>query len=156
MGVTFALYRDQTCGAPLWLETRERFGRRERPVCRLPRGYPREGLPVALFSSGEARWLGVQSEGQAEQERILLFSVPYALAAGMPELGRETVIVICAGGDTTGTGNDGLNYININSARLTSPSSTTTINSTDILTKEIEFPKSCRRDVFNRVLHRRT
>lgn len=38
-------------------------------------------LPTDLFDSGEARWLGVQPEGQAEQPRVLLLSVPYALKA---------------------------------------------------------------------------
>jgi hypothetical protein len=40
-----------------------------------------QGLPAALFSSGEARWLGVQTQGQPEQPRVLLVSVPYALKA---------------------------------------------------------------------------
>jgi hypothetical protein len=31
---------------------------------------------------GEARWLGVQPEGQAEQPRVLLLRGPYALKAG--------------------------------------------------------------------------
>jgi hypothetical protein len=35
-----------------------------------------------LFVSGQARWLGVQPEGQVEQTRIMLLSVPYALKAG--------------------------------------------------------------------------
>ena len=35
-----------------------------------------------LFASGEARWLGVQPEGQAEQARVQLVSVPYAMTAG--------------------------------------------------------------------------
>jgi hypothetical protein len=41
-----------------------------------------QGLPADLFSSGEARWLGVQPQGEAEQPRIMLLSVPYALKAG--------------------------------------------------------------------------
>ena len=43
-----------------------------------------EGLPLALFASGEARWLGVRvaEEGAVEQPRVMLVSVPYALAAG--------------------------------------------------------------------------
>jgi hypothetical protein len=41
-----------------------------------------QGLPTSLFVSGEARWLGVQAQGQAEQPRVLLLSVPYALEAG--------------------------------------------------------------------------
>jgi hypothetical protein len=40
------------------------------------------GLPASLFASGEARWIGVQVQGQTEQLRVLLVSVPYALKAG--------------------------------------------------------------------------
>ena len=39
------------------------------------------GLPIEIFSSSEARWLGVRPDGQAEQPRILLLSVAYALKA---------------------------------------------------------------------------
>jgi hypothetical protein len=42
-----------------------------------------EGLPLDLFASGEARWLGVEPQvaGVAEQPRVLLVGVPYALKA---------------------------------------------------------------------------
>ena len=42
-----------------------------------------EGVPPELFSSGQPRWLGVQSQlpGESEQPRALLASVPYALEA---------------------------------------------------------------------------
>jgi hypothetical protein len=40
------------------------------------------GVPAELFTSGEARWLGVQAERQHEQSLVLLVSVPYALKAG--------------------------------------------------------------------------
>src|SRR5260370_40586828 len=43
------------------------------------------GLPTDIFSSGEARWIGVQREGQAERPRVLLLSVPYALKAADAE-----------------------------------------------------------------------
>ena len=43
---------------------------------------PPEGLPLDLFTSGEARWLGVRINGGEEQPRVLLLSVPYALKAG--------------------------------------------------------------------------
>ncbi len=39
------------------------------------------GLPSDLFSQEEQRWLGVQVQGQAEQPRVLLVSVPYAFKA---------------------------------------------------------------------------
>ena len=39
------------------------------------------GLPDNLFSQQEERWLGVQLQGQDEQARVLLVSVPYAMKA---------------------------------------------------------------------------
>lgn len=39
------------------------------------------GLPLDLFSTGEARWLGAGINGGEEQPRVLLLSVPYALKA---------------------------------------------------------------------------
>ncbi len=76
VGVTFALYRDQTDGAALWLETQnvtaDELGRFTAFLgATLP-----EGLPLDLFSTGQARWLGIQSSGQPEQPRIFLASVP--------------------------------------------------------------------------------
>lgn len=82
MGVTFRLYKDEQGGAPLWVETQnvtpDQAGRYS-VMLGSTRG---EGLPTDLFASGEARWLAVQIQGQAEQPRVLLLSVPYALKAG--------------------------------------------------------------------------
>ena len=85
VGITFALYREQEGGAPLWLETQnvELDGKAHYAVL-LGASKP-DGLPSDLFSSGEARWLGVQPERQPEQPRVLLVSVPYALKAGDAE-----------------------------------------------------------------------
>jgi len=84
-GVTFAIYKDQFEGAPLWLET-QNVAADARGNYTVQLGATRPaGLPLDLFSSGEARWLGVQVSGQAEQPRILLLSVPYALKAADAE-----------------------------------------------------------------------
>jgi len=40
-----------------------------------------DGVPLSLFSSGEAQWLEVQVQGQPAQPRVLLVSVPYAFKA---------------------------------------------------------------------------
>ena len=87
LGVTFSLYSVQQGGAPLWVETQNvRADGKGNFTAQL--GITKsEGLPIALFASGEARWLGVQVQGQAEQSRVLLMSVPYALKA----LDAETV-----------------------------------------------------------------
>jgi hypothetical protein len=85
VGVTFALYRDQEGGAPLWLET-QNVAADDNGHYTVSLGVTKaDGLPVELFTSGEARWLGVQVQGRAEQPRVLLLSVPYALKAADAE-----------------------------------------------------------------------
>lgn len=80
-GITFALDKDEQAGAPLWLETQNvQLDASGRYSVQLGATKP-QGLPTELFASGEARWLGVQPSGQAEQPRVLLNSVPYALKA---------------------------------------------------------------------------
>ncbi len=81
-GVTFLLYKDEQGGAPLWLETQNVHPDQTGHYTVMLGSTLPQGLPTDLFASGEARWLGVQAEGQAEQPRILLLSVPYALKAG--------------------------------------------------------------------------
>src|SRR6266446_6222670 len=81
VGVTFALYSQQTGGAALWLET-QNVKPDANGVCTVLLGAnSANGVPAELFASGEARWLEVQVERQAEQPRVLLVSVPYALKA---------------------------------------------------------------------------
>jgi hypothetical protein len=82
VGVTFLLYKDQNSLAPLWLETQNVQADDTGHYTVMLGTTKSNGLPTDLFASGEARWLGVQAEGQAEQPRILLLSVPYALKAG--------------------------------------------------------------------------
>jgi hypothetical protein len=81
IGATFAIYKDQYDGAPLWIETQSvtTDGKGNYTV---QLGASRsEGVPLELFASGEARWLGVRINGGEEQPRVLLLSVPYALKA---------------------------------------------------------------------------
>jgi hypothetical protein len=85
VGVTFALYKDQVGGAPLWLETQNVQADSKGNYTALLGSTKPEGLPAGLFTSNEARWLGVQPEGQAEQPRVLFVSVPYALKAADAE-----------------------------------------------------------------------
>jgi hypothetical protein len=80
-GVTFAIYKDQSEGAALWLETQNvQADAKGNYTVQLGTTKP-DGLPLDLFSSGEARWLGVTINGGTEQPRVLLLSVPYALKA---------------------------------------------------------------------------
>jgi hypothetical protein len=82
-GITFALYANETGGAVLWMETQNvQADASGHYTVSLGANKP---LPVEVFSSGKARWLGVQVSGQAEQNRILLLGVPYALKAADAE-----------------------------------------------------------------------
>ena len=81
VGMTFALYKEQYDGAPLWLETQNVEADSEGSYSVLLGSAKTEGMPADLFNTNEPRWLGVQVEGQAEQPRVLFVSVPYALRA---------------------------------------------------------------------------
>ena len=84
-GATFAIYKDQSEGSPLWLETQNvQADSKGKFTVQLGATKP-EGLPLDLFSSGDARWLGVTINGGKEQARVLLLSVPYALKAADAE-----------------------------------------------------------------------
>ncbi len=84
-GVTFYLYRDPEGGVPLWMETQNVQADGHGHYTVKLGSTTSEGLPKDLFASGEARWLAVQPEGQVEQPRVLLLSVPYALKAADAE-----------------------------------------------------------------------
>ncbi|MBI1956222.1 MAG: hypothetical protein HYS38_07490 [Acidobacteria bacterium] len=87
LGLTFALYEEQEGGAALWLETQNVIADEQGRYTVLLGSTQPEGLPLDLFQSGEARWLGVQASlpGEEEQPRVLLVSVPYALKAADAE-----------------------------------------------------------------------
>ena len=79
--ITFALYAGQTGGVPLWKETQSvEAGPGGHFTVLLGASRP-EGLPADPFTSAEAHWVGVAVEGLAEQSRLPLVSVPYALKA---------------------------------------------------------------------------
>ena len=84
-GVTFAIYAEQTAGAPLWLETQSINVDVKGNYAAQLGATKTDGLPLDLFTSGQARWLGVRINGAEEQPRILLLSVPYALKAADAE-----------------------------------------------------------------------
>jgi hypothetical protein len=70
VGVTFALYSQQTGGAGLWMETQNVKPDEIGNYAILLGAMQTEGSPLELFGSGESRWLGVQAERQAEQPRV--------------------------------------------------------------------------------------
>lgn len=69
-GLTFAIYKDQYEGTPLWLETQNVTADNKGNYTAQPGATRPQGLPVDLFSSGEARWLGVRVNGGEEQQRV--------------------------------------------------------------------------------------
>src|ERR1035437_1303503 len=81
VGVTFAIYRQQDGGAPIWLETQNVTTDASGHYSVLLGSTRAEGIPSDLFSALEERWLGVKAEGQPEQARVMLVSVPYAFKA---------------------------------------------------------------------------
>ena len=83
--VTFALYSQETGGAPLWFETQTVQASALGHYTVLLGAMTPTGVPLQLFTAGEARWLGVQVSNLPEQSRVLLVSVPYAMKAGDAE-----------------------------------------------------------------------
>jgi hypothetical protein len=81
VGATFAVYADPEGGAALWIETQNIETSANGGYSVQLGATKLTGLTVDLFSAGQARWLGVSYNGGAEQPRIALLSVPYALKA---------------------------------------------------------------------------
>jgi hypothetical protein len=85
VSVTFSLYKDQTGGSPVWMESQKVQADATGHYVVMLGSTSNTGLPSAIFAAGDAHWLAVQPEGQAEQARVLLVSAPYALKAGDAE-----------------------------------------------------------------------
>jgi hypothetical protein len=80
--INFLIFKDEQGGDALWMETQSaQVDPDGHYKVQLGAASP-DGLPLELFSTGEARWLEVQIAGEKPQARILLASVPYALKAG--------------------------------------------------------------------------
>jgi hypothetical protein len=81
--LTFSLYDVQEGGAPLWSELQSPVLDAHGQYTAFLGASSLSGLPLDLFASGAARWLSVRPElpGAAEQPRVLLVGVPYALKA---------------------------------------------------------------------------
>jgi len=79
--VTFTLYKQEADTEPVWTETQSVQCDSKGNYTVLLGSTQSEGLPVELFASSEAHWLGVEVQGQPQPPRTLLVSVPYALRA---------------------------------------------------------------------------
>jgi hypothetical protein len=123
-GLTFALYKEQTGGAPLWIETQNvQLDSQGHYSVQLGATRP-AGVPVDMFSSGDARWLGIQPEGLPEQPRVMLVSVPYALKAADAETvgGLPASAFVLAGSGAAGGA-----AANENAASATAPAASDSI-----------------------------
>jgi hypothetical protein len=79
--LTFSIYADQASAEALWLEQHDvQLDSQGRFTVLLGSTLP-DGLPLDIFSGGNARWLGLQVDNEREGPRGMLLSVPYALKA---------------------------------------------------------------------------
>ena len=85
VGVTFSLYKDSQSSVPVWTEVQNVYPDNTGRYSVILGTEKSAGLPTDIFISGEGRWLSVKAEGQQEQSRVLLLSVPYALKAADAE-----------------------------------------------------------------------
>jgi hypothetical protein len=102
--VTFSLYELQRGGAPLFVENQTVSIDAQGRYSVLLGATQANGLPLELFTSGKAMWLGVQTQasGGVEQARVLLIAVPYALkAADSDTLGGKPASAYALAGSTT-------------------------------------------------------
>jgi len=107
VGVTFSLYQEQQDGSPLWLETQNVRPNSTGHYTVVLGSASSQGISASIFASGQARWLGVRVQGQAEQPRVLLVSAPYALKAGDAEtLGGKPASAFLAASGNVASGNN--------------------------------------------------
>ena len=83
VSITFSLYGAQQGGEALWTETQKSVQLDSTGHYSVQLGITKtNGVPLTLFTTGEARWMGIRIAEQTEQPRVLLLSVPYAMKAG--------------------------------------------------------------------------
>jgi hypothetical protein len=83
VSITFTLYEDEQGGTALWSETDNVQVDAQGHYTALLGSASPLGLPLNLFTTGQAHWLAVQPLVQdfAEQPRVMLVGVPYAMKA---------------------------------------------------------------------------
>jgi fibronectin-binding autotransporter adhesin len=86
LDLTFTLYQDQSGQSAVWQEVQNLHLDANGHFSALLGVTSEAGLPLEIFSASEARWLGIRPDGLAEQPRILLLSVAYALKAADTEM----------------------------------------------------------------------
>jgi Chaperone of endosialidase len=104
--VTFAIYSEETGGAPLWQETQYVTVNGDGQYSALLGSTEAGGLPLGVFTSSDARWLGIHVErpGEVDAPRMRITSVPYALRASDADTlgGRPASAYLLADPDNRG------------------------------------------------------
>lgn len=77
--VSFYAHRDSA--DPLWTEEQTVKPNEAGKLAVLAGATTDDGIPPRLFTSDEARWIGIAVKGEPEQPRIMVVSVPYAVRA---------------------------------------------------------------------------
>jgi hypothetical protein len=110
---TFSVYAAARSETPLWQEVQSIAIDADGRYAVLLGASASDGVPPAIFATGEARWVGVIIDGDvAEQPRVALVSVPYALKAeDATTVGGKPLSAFVLAGDRTGVGPDGLTYV---------------------------------------------
>jgi hypothetical protein len=123
IAITFSLYKDQKEQAAIWQETQSVQLDSTGTYSALLGSTNDAGLPVEIFSAGEARWLGVRPEGLAEQPRIVFLSVAYALKAADADMlgGKPASAFALADSRGAAPPNSGT-QVDAGNSRSTSPS----------------------------------
>jgi hypothetical protein len=83
--VRFTMYGEESGGTPLWTETQTVQADAGGHYTVTLGTTSSDGIPPGLFASGQPRWLGIQTQGEVEQPRFQMVSVPYALKAADAE-----------------------------------------------------------------------
>jgi hypothetical protein len=115
VSLTFTIYEVQQGGTPLWTETQNVLLNQNCGYTVLLGANSGTGLPLEIFTSGQALWLDVQTElpGLGEQTRVLLVAVPYALkAADADTLGGKPASAFVTAGSHTGSSGAGTSVFN--------------------------------------------
>jgi hypothetical protein len=102
-GITLSLYNGEADQAAVWQEIQTVQLNAAGSYSVLLGAMSEGGLPLEIFASSEARWLGVRPDGQAEQPRILLLSVAYALKAADTDMlgGKPASAFVLADGQAS-------------------------------------------------------
>jgi hypothetical protein len=109
-GMTFALYRDESGGAPLWIETQTVTLDSQGRFTVILGSVSSAGVPADIFTSGEPRWVGITPDDTIERPRTLLTTVPYAFkASNADRLGGKSAEEFVSRDQLTSLLNTGLN-----------------------------------------------